>query len=137
MADTGNGATLALATTGAIGNIRNIGEVARELGKLEDSHLGTTSNKTYIPDDLAEPGEIEVEVEFDASIELPGVGTVETVTITYPIITDGNTAANHAGTGFLTRVPTPLLANGQLQVVRVKIAFDGKTGPTFTAETTP
>jgi len=137
-ADTGNGASLALGTTGAIGNIRNIGQIASELGKLEDSHLGTTGNKTYIPDDLAEPGEMEVEVEFDRiTAGLPTVGTVETATITYPIYTAGNTAANHAGTGFISRVTTPRLANGEIQVMNIRFSFDGKTGPTFTKETTP
>jgi hypothetical protein len=135
MADTGNGATLALSVTGSVGNIRNIGEIAEELGKLEDSHLATTDKKTYIPDDLAEPGEVEFEVEFDANISLPSTGVVETCTITYPVKPTGATAASHVGTGFLTRVPTPQLANGQIQVARMRFAFDGKTGPAFTAGT--
>jgi hypothetical protein len=135
MSDTGNGATLVLSVTGAVGNIRNIGEIAEELGKLEDSHLGTVDKKTYIPDDLAEPGEVEFEVEFNANTALPSTGVIETCTITYPVRPSGATAASHAGTGFLTRVPTPQLANGQIQVTRMRFAFNGKTGPAFTAGT--
>lgn len=130
--DTGNSATFALATTGAIGNIRNIGEVAAELGKIETSHLGTVGQKTYIPDDLEEPGEVEVEVEFATGINLPGRGVVETCTITYPLRTGESTAANHAGTGFISRVSTPTLQNGQLQVMKLRFSFNGDTGPTFT-----
>ena len=132
MADTGNGATLALSVTGSVGNIRNIGEIAEELGKLEDSHLGTVDRKTYIPDDLSEPGEVEFEVEFDAAISLPTVGVVETCTITYPVKPGGATAASHAGTGFLTRVTSRQLANGQIHVSRMRFAFNGITGRAFT-----
>ncbi len=131
-ATTGNSATIALSDTGAVGNIRNIGEIAQELGKLESSHLETEDFKTYIPDDLTEPGEVEFEVEFDGSIDLPPCGVVETCTITYPTIGEG-AAASHAGTGFLTRVSLPQLANGQIQVARLRFAFDGETGPAFSA----
>lgn len=131
-ADTGNGATIALSTTGAVGNIRNIGEIATELGKLEVSHLGTLVNKEYIPDDLEEPGQVELEVEFDGTKSLPARGVVETATITYPQ-PDGFYSPVHAGTGFITKVSTPQLANGSVQISKITFAFDGKTGPTFTA----
>ena len=131
-ATTGNQATIALGTTGAVGNVRNVSELAMELGKLESSHLGTEDYKTFIPDDLTDPGEVEFEVEFDGSIDLPPCGIVETCTITYPTINEG-AAASHAGTGFLTRVGLPQLANGQIQVSRLRFAFDGETGPAFSA----
>jgi len=134
--DTGNGATLALGTTGAVGNVRNIGEIAKELGKIETSHLGTTGQKTYIPDDLEEPGEVEFEVEWTTTTTLPSTGVVETLTITYPKRTGEATAANHAGTGFITKVSTPQLVNGTLQVAKITFAFDGDTGPTYTKATT-
>lgn len=132
MADTGNGATLTLSATGAVGNIRNLGEIAKELGKLEISHLGTVGNKRYMPDDLAEPGTLEIEVEFDPSAALPAVGAVETATVTYPAPAGVAYPANHAGSGFLTKVSTPQLANGTVQVGKLTFSFDGNTGPTFT-----
>lgn len=131
-ADTGNGATLTLATTGAVGNIRNIGEVAEELGKLETSHLGTTGFKTYMPDDLTDPGEFEIEVEVDTEVAKPACGVVETATITYPLRTGEATAANHAGTGFIRRVTLTPLANSTIQIMKLLFAFDGETGPAFT-----
>lgn len=136
MADTGNQATLALATTGAVGNIRNIGELAAELAKLEDSHLGTSDQKTFMPDDLEDPGEFEVEVEFEAHLALPARGVVETITVTFPQRVGDTAAANLAGTGFIRRVATPQLINGQIQVMKILIAMNGKTGPTFTVATT-
>lgn len=131
MPDTGNGATIILSSTGAVGNIRNIGELAQELGKLETSHLGTTGRKTYMPDDLSEPGEIELEVEFDTSKELPALGAIETMTVTYPLRSGEAYPANHAGSGFVSRVATPQLANSTIQVAKIRFTFDGITGPTF------
>jgi len=134
-ADTGNSATLVLGTTGAVGNVRSIGEISQDLEKLETSYLATSTFKTYMPSDLAEPGEVEFEVEFDTSIDLPACGVVETITITYPMRTGETVAANHAGTGFILKVTMPSLENGAIQVAKVLVAFDGETGPAFTKST--
>jgi len=134
--DTGNAATLALATTGAIGNIRSIDGVEFDLAKVEDSHLGTTTFKGYIPGDLSEPGELNAEVEFDSQVAIPSRGTVETATVTLPTRANESSPATLVGTGFLTKAGFPSLANDELQVVNVTFAFDGKTGPTYTVSTT-
>jgi len=134
MADTGNGTTLTLSSTGAVGNVRRITGNEETLGKIGVSHLGTTGHNEYIPGDLSEPGEVTFEVELDPTTAKPGLGTVETATVTFPLGSGGSTAANTAGTGFLTKVSEPTFENETLMVRELTFAFDGKTGPTHTVQ---
>lgn len=136
MADTGQGATLTLATTGTIGAIRSLTLPEFIIDKLEDSDLSTTGFKTYIKTDLAEPGEIVAEVLWNADTNtVPALGVQETVTVTWPIHTATNTtAANLAGTGFITGIKLPDMNTGELQVATITIAYDGKTDPAYTGE---
>ena len=136
MADTGQGATLTLATTGAVGVIRSMTLPEFAIDKIETSDLSTTGFKTYIATDLAEPGELTAEIIFDAEDDdVPSFGVSETVTVTWPIHTTGNTTnATLAGTGFITNFKLPDMQIGELQVATITVAFDGLTDPAFTAE---
>jgi hypothetical protein len=126
-AKTGAGATLALSVTGAVGNIRRIGGAAMELGKLEASHLGTTGHKIFIPDDLIDPGNLEIEAEFDKAAGIPSQGVLETATVTFG---GGGTLA---GSGFIGRVQAPECALSTIQVLNIRFEFNGLTPPTFSA----
>lgn len=136
MADTGQGATLTLATTGSVGVLRSLTLPDITIDALEDSDLSTTLFKTYRSTDLAEPGEIVGELLFDATADdLPTLGVAETVTVTFPIHTSGNTTnATFAGTGFIKGFKMPDMQSGELQMARVTIQLDGKTDPAFTQE---
>lgn len=141
-ADTGHGATLTLATTGSVGNIRSISSPSFSRGKVDITHLGTTNFMEYVPEDLDDPGEISAEIVFDAETptSLPSRGTVETVTITFPIGASTNTtAATLSGTGFITEFKVPDLSTNEVQIANITIAFDGGansgTEPTWSAET--
>lgn len=138
MADTGQGATLTLSSTGAVGVIRSMTLPEQTIEKLETSDLSTTDFKTYIKTDLAEPGELTAEILFNADTgSVPTLGTPETGTVTFPIHTSGNaTNATYAGSGFLTSFKLPDMQVGELQVATLTFAFDGLTDPSFTAETT-
>lgn len=140
-ADTGNGATLVLGTTGTIASVVEMTLPEWTLEKIEDSHLGTTNFKTYIPGDLCEPGEITATVVFDSELSTyPTISSTtgswdaaETVTVTFPISnTSHTTAPKIAGTGFITGFSFPQLANNTLQTATITIALDGKTEPAFT-----
>lgn len=137
MADTGSGATYTLASTGSVGVVRSITLSEQTKAKIEDSDLSTTDYITYIFSDLAEPGSFTLEVVFDPTVSaaIPSTGTVETGTVTSPIHTSGNTTnANMAGTGAITSVKPPDYNIGELQIATIEFSFDGKTGPTWTAE---
>lgn len=107
--DTGNGATLTFATTAFAVGLQNIQGWTEEVERLEVSTLATTSFKRYIASDLKETPEITVNFYWDTSLARPAIGgTPETMTITFPIRTNGGeaTAANYAGTG-LRKIALP------------------------------
>lgn len=136
MADTGTGATLTLATTGSIGTIRSMTLPEAVVEDIETTDLSTTSQKTFIAADLADPGEMSAEVLFDATANsLETFGASETVTVTFPIHTSGNTTnATLAGTGYIKGQKFPDLSVGELQVYTLTIKFDGQTALAWTAE---
>lgn len=136
MADTGAGATLTLSATGSVGAIRSLTLPELSIDSLEDTDLSTTNFKTYVKQDLAEPGTMQVEILWAAdSNSVPTLGTAETVTVTFPKHTaSSSTNATFAGTGFITSVKLPDMQIGELQVATLTIQFDGKTEPAFTQE---
>ena len=134
-ADTGNQATISFATTGFTGRFHMIGSTEQEIADLEDSHLGTTDFKTYFPSDLAEPGEFEIEFEWQGDDTPPALGTIETITVTHPVPPGMSNGAVHAGTGYVKKVAYPELRNGAIQVGKATVRWDGKTGPAYTPAT--
>lgn len=137
MADTGNTAALTFGTTGfsaAIAPRNMIGSTEFELPKINKSSLATTGFEEYIPGDLEEPGEVEIECQFDPGVSgtVPARGTVETVTITYPVKSGQSSGGTVAGTAFIRKVSLPELRNNLLMAIKVLVAWDGVTGPTYT-----
>lgn len=139
--DTGNSATVTFSTSTLSYNFTGIDLGSEAVGKIEKSHLLTTGFKAYMPEDLDEPGEIVLDYQFDNSSTQPALGTVETITVTAPTAnraSDGQaqaTPATWVGTGFITDIKRPSMQNNTLQVGQLTFAFDGGTGPTFTAGT--
>lgn len=135
MADTGNTSTLTFGTSGFTAAYRMIGGMEETREALEDTHLGTTGNKTYIPDDLYDSGDFEVEFFYDqsAAVKPPITGAAETITKTYPLKSGEATPATEAGTGFVVMRRTPELVNSSLMMGRMRIRWNGLTGPTLTS----
>ena len=135
MADTGNGTTLTFATSGFTANIYSIAGATFTRDALETTHLGTTGFKEYVPDDLVEPGEFEIEFEWNQSFSTfpPISAAAETITVTYPLKTGETTNATLAGTGFLTSTTGPNVTNGEIMRGTSVVKFTGVTGPTYTA----
>lgn len=136
MPKTGNTGSIVFATSGIVLSFTKIGEWQATRGKLDTSHLGTTNFKRQTVDDLADPGEIEIEAWFDPTKDLADINEgAETITVTYPLEAPPGTPATLAGTGFLMMLSLPELVNGAVSKQKVKICFDGFTGPAFTKET--
>ena len=135
MADTGAGATLALTTTGSIGTIKSIKMNEITIDDLETSDLSSTSWKTFIATDLADPGELTADIYFDGDASVPSLGVSETVTLTLPKVVATNTAATYAGTGYVKSYKLPDFDIGELQMATITVKFDGLTPPAWTAET--
>jgi len=122
---TGNASTIAFGTSSFSANVTSIGGTEQTRDAIEDSHLGTTSQKTYIAGDLYEPGEFELEFQWDpAFTTFPPIAAVaETITITFQS-TGGGTLA---GSGFLTAASGPTVANNELMIGTATVKWDGQT----------
>ena len=133
--DTGHGATLTFGTTSGTFKLRGIPtNLKSSLPVVNISHMGTTTDQEVMPGDLVEHDEVECEILFEAVAGLPAPGTVETITITFPLqATGASVAASIAGTGFLTSRTFPPLQSNTEMVGRITFKFNGDTGPAFTA----
>ena len=133
--DTGQGATLVLATTGTVGCVRSAQLPDWAMEKVDASCLETTEFMRYIPSDLTDPGDIVMEVVFDATIAIPTPGTVEDITVTFPIGDPTNTVpATLTGSGFISNTGMPNMAIGELMMLTITFSFDGDTGPAYSVE---
>ena len=133
--DTGHGATITFGTSALTYKWRKIGAVEQAGESVEDTDLSVNYYKTFLPGDVFEPGEFEIEYCWNAKTALPALGTVETITITLPV-SGALSAGDLEGTGFImSRTAFPELATNGLQIGKMKVAFDGAGGvaPTFTA----
>jgi len=133
--DTGHGATLTFGSTAFTGQIRGVPKnLTKSIPVVNISHLGTSGQEETMPGDLEALDEIEVDVLFAAVTGLPVSGTVETITITFPLQASGaTTAANIAGTGFIRSITYPPFQTNSEMIAKIIFKYDGNTGPTYTA----
>ena len=136
--DTGHGFTLTFATTNWTGKIIGLPtNLVKTRERVKATHLASATNHEYIPGDLDELGELEVDVRFEAATGLPATGSApETITATWPLAPGGGgaTGGSLAGTGFITGTTYPPMQTGVLQTGKIRFTFNGGTGPTWTAE---
>lgn len=130
-----NGTTVTFGTSAFAANVRRINSAAMTREAIETSHLGTTGQRTKIPGALVDPGQTEVEIEWNQSFStFPPISAVpESITITYPLKTGETAHATEAGTGFLLESQGPTCEDGALMVGRYVICWDGLTDRTYTA----
>lgn len=88
MADLGNGTTLTF--SGITANLIDINGPNLERGEVETTHMGTTTARTYSPDDLYDAGEVTCTVEYNGE-NFPITGAAATLTIDWGGA--GNTSA--------------------------------------------
>ena len=95
--DVGTASTVAFANSNFAGAIRNIKHNNISRPAIDLSHLGTTTARTFMPGDLYDAGELQLEVLFDPGIVRPAIsGASENITITFP---DANSMSCY---GFVT-----------------------------------
>jgi hypothetical protein len=123
--DTGNLATLVF-SGGFSARLNNIGELERSIGKLACSALDTEDDAEYVPDDLAETSDLEIEFYFDPAETPPALGEVQTLTVSFPPHPDFSTPAGYTGSGFFMSFTKPGFKNGELAMGKAKFAFDGR-----------
>lgn len=135
----GRGATLALGTSTWESNILIISITPEAIQReaLPTSHLGTTTAKTFILEDLYDPGGFTIEF-YHTDVKSPDMITTTTVTgetgtITYPMSTGAVSAATIAGTVLCTEFTPGQLQVGELSKGSAKFKFTGAL--TFTSAT--
>jgi len=134
MADTGHGATLTLSGNTNSFQITSITVGSQSVAAIDVTHLGTTTDKEYIPGDVLETPEIVATVLFNVGVDLPAPATPHTATVTFPLGPAQTTTnkATFAGTGFVMERTYPELVTDTVQSAQFTIKMDGGTGPTFT-----
>jgi len=99
----GTGSTITF-SSGFFGEILSIGWSGINREAVETSHMGTTGGRTFIPGDLYDPGELSVELNFEATddVTTPITSAAETVTVTIPNSPTATTVSTWAASGFMT-----------------------------------
>lgn len=97
---TGKGTTITFGTSAYAADKLSISGPSQSRAAIDTTHLGSSNdNKTYIPDDFAEPGTIDFTAIYDPNDGVPPINAAaETITITEP---DGTT---WAASGFVTSI---------------------------------
>jgi hypothetical protein len=132
--DTGHGATITFGTSSLAYSWTKMGAAETDRGEVETTTLATTDYKTFMPGDLADPGEFEVEYLFDTETAQNCIAglAAETITVTFPVPSGGSVAARCTGTGFVKkRTLIPELSTDTIQVGKLTVRWDGETGPNF------
>jgi len=135
---TGTGCTVTFGTNSYAGKIRSIGANEQNRGKVDSTTLDVTTGNfaKCIPADNPDPGETEITFRWSGTLGPPSFNAPETITVTLPKETStSNNAATQAGTGFIVkRRGGPNLQRSTLAEGMAAIAWDGGTGPAYTAE---
>jgi hypothetical protein len=91
----GHGTTITF-DSGFLAKIRSLQWSGIERAVVDDTFFNTTGGKAFEPGDLADPGELVVEIEHNTGDTPPIDSAAETVTITWP------DSVNHQATGFMS-----------------------------------
>lgn len=133
--DTGHAATISFGTQGWSGRVLSIGGHTETREAIETTYLATSGHREYMVPDVTEPGEFTIVVQYEGTVGVPTFAAAETVTVTHPLASGESTAANIAGTAFVTSRGFPSLETDTLKTCECTIKWDGLTGPTITAAT--
>jgi hypothetical protein len=79
---------------------------------LETTNSATTTQRTFRAEQLLNNGELRATIQFDASKTPPIGSAAESVTVTFPMAAGAATAANWAGSAFMTAFEATIPING-------------------------
>ena len=137
--DKGTGATLAIANTtwdagvgAATLQILSMSWTGMERGSIETTHLTTTAatagtnagGKTYIPEDYADPGSLEVEGHLNPDAVPPLNHAQDTLTLTFQDPTDA-AGATWAASAFCTSFSTQPISNSEVMKFNATFKMSG------------
>ena len=107
--DIGTGTIITFATSAFTADLLSVDLSGITRESIETSHMGTAApgageiaNKTFIPGDLTDPGEISIEIHFNPETTPPIDAAAEVITITWPLAAGQAVAGTWASSGFMT-----------------------------------
>ena len=107
--DIGTGTTIGFGTSSWTSELLSIDWSGISREAIETSQMATAAagankfgNRTYVPGQLSDPGELTCEFHLDPDKEPPIDQPAETITVTFPLVSGDSTAANWACSGFAT-----------------------------------
>jgi hypothetical protein len=102
LTDIGTGTSIVFVTSGFDAEFLSVDWSGIARGVVDSSHLLTVNWRTFIPTDLVDPGEIQVEMAFDPSDQPPLHELPERIIVTFPVPAGLVTPANWQGDGFMS-----------------------------------
>ena len=102
MADIGTGTTIAFGTSSFSAELLGISQDGMSRPAIDTSHMGTSTWKTFMPGDLVDNGEVQMEIAFNPDNQPPISAVAETITITFPVPAGSSSGATAAFSGFVT-----------------------------------
>ncbi len=99
--DIGHGLEIDFGTSGFTAQITDVTPPESSRAAIDTSHLGTSGGKTFMPADLVDNGELEIEFHFNPDTDPPIDQPAETITITW-LGPDDAAGATWAFSGFMT-----------------------------------
>lgn len=118
MAFVGTGTTISFASS-FLAEILDIGVGGLSREAIDTTHMGTSVWKTFVPGDLSDPGELEVEIAFDPALTPPINSAPESITITFSDSGAATWVFSGFMVGFSAKTPLEGRATG---TARIKIS---------------
>ena len=81
--NTGTGTTIAF-SSGFFAQIRDIRHSGVSRPSIKTSHMGTTTNDTFIPGDLTDNGTYDIDMSFNPAVAPPDTAVTSSCVITFP-----------------------------------------------------
>ena len=133
--DVATGITIVFGTSGFSAQILDVTPPGMSRESLETTHQSTMTQKTFMPADLYDSGELGFDIHFNPDTSPPIGGATETITITFP------SGATWAFSGFMTNYYSficPWKSSPPAhEEITVRVEFvDYLTGKSFTAQKT-
>ena len=101
--DVATGITVVFGTSGFSLDLMDVNPFDASRESIDCTHQGSSVAREFVPSDLVDFGELTITGSHDPSVRPPIDQATETVTITVPILTPGNTTnATISGQAFMT-----------------------------------
>lgn len=124
ISDVATGLTIVFGTTGFAARIVSVDGPGASRPSIDTTHMATSANRTFMPGDLVDQGEVTITVHHDPSLTRPIATAAETVTITHPIPAGLTVAATWAFSAFCTGY-SPSFAIDELMQAQLTLKISG------------